>query len=82
MNQAAVRKNSRLISPFLFVTRSDVPLQVLDQGGNLGDHVLHILKHGALGGAHAAGGVNMYHNLLVLVFDSVEELAQGLQLLL
>ena len=56
--------------------------QLLDKGRNLGDHVVHVLKHGALGGAQAAGLVDMPDHLLILILDLVEELAEHRQLLL
>ena len=41
---------------------------------------IHILKHGALCRTQAAGAGDVLDHILMLVFDLVEELADGLQL--
>ena len=51
---------------------------ILYDGRNLGEHILHILEHDALGGAQAACPVDMLHHFLILELDSVEELAERL----
>ena len=40
--------------------------QLLDKGRNLGDHIVHVLKHGAFAGPQGAGPFDMLHHLLVL----------------
>ena len=67
---------------FPLFSRALSRLHVLDKGPNLGNHVVHILKHGALGGAQAAGLVDVLDDLLILGLDLVKELAKHRQLLL
>ena len=55
---------------------------LLDQRRDLRDHVVHVLKHRAFGGAQLAGVADVLDHLLVLTLDLIKKLAQQLQLLL
>ena len=58
-----------------------VGFDFVDDGGNLRNHVVHIFKHGAFGGAQGTGFINMLDDLLVEQFDVVKKLADSLKLL-
>ena len=49
--------------------------KITDKGRDLRNHIVHILKHGALGSTHPAGGFNMCDDLLILLLDPIKKLA-------
>ena len=54
-------------------------LHILDEGRQLRDQIIHILKHGAFCRAQMAGPVDVLHDLLILALDLVKELADYLK---
>ena len=55
---------------------------IFDDWRNLGEHVVNILKHGALGSTKTARAADVFDDLLVLMFYFIEKLAERLELVL